>query len=194
MRSLLISSLIIVLLSAPPLRAVDAGFIGTKDKLSIRVKNADVRDLLLSLAEISGRNIIIDPTVKGKVTLYLRDVSWRTVLESVLFFTDLGYVEVGVNGIVAPYDRLGGGINRLRGTKETAQAENVELTLPLDFEVAKRLWPGVKKLLSSEGRFFHDRKKNSIKIVDKPENASLALEYIILNKETDEIREKENDR
>ena len=52
-------------------------------KVSFDYIDADVRNVIRSLSEISGKNIIISEAVKGKVTMKLEDVYWDEALDIV---------------------------------------------------------------------------------------------------------------
>ena len=54
------------------------------DRISLDVKDADVRDVLRSFGELAGVNIAIDPEVRGSVTVRLTDVRWEDALEVIL--------------------------------------------------------------------------------------------------------------
>jgi type IV pilus assembly protein PilQ len=52
-------------------------------KVSFDYIDADVRNVIRSLSEISGKNVVISDGVKGKVTMKLEDVYWDEALEIV---------------------------------------------------------------------------------------------------------------
>ncbi|HXM76098.1 MAG TPA: secretin and TonB N-terminal domain-containing protein [Thermoanaerobaculia bacterium] len=54
------------------------------DRISLDVKDADIRDVLRSFGELAGANIAIDPEVRGSVTVRLTDVRWEDALEVIL--------------------------------------------------------------------------------------------------------------
>ena len=54
------------------------------DRISLDVKDADIRDVLRSFGELAGVNIAIDPEVRGSVTVRLTDVRWEDALEVIL--------------------------------------------------------------------------------------------------------------
>jgi type II secretory pathway component GspD/PulD (secretin) len=167
---------------------------GSEDKLTIKVKDADIKDLLMFLAEVTGKNIVLDPTVKGKVTLYLKDVSWKEALKAILFFNDLGYVEIGANGIIAPYEKLTSQIGRMtRGRKGMKNdAALTTILLPLSFERAKALWPGIKKMLGAKGKFLYDRKNRNVQIIDYSDNAERIMSYILMKGQNERSTGYEN--
>ncbi len=58
--------------------------------ITLRARDADVRDVLRLIGEASGFNIIIGPQVKGSMTLSLDQVPWDQALEVVLNTMRLG--------------------------------------------------------------------------------------------------------
>ena len=53
-------------------------------RVSFDFMDADIRNVIRILAEVSGRNIIISDAVKGKITMKLDDVFWDEALELVV--------------------------------------------------------------------------------------------------------------
>lgn len=54
------------------------------DRISLDVKDADIRDVLRSFGELAGVNVAIDPEVRGSVTVRLTDVRWEDALDVIL--------------------------------------------------------------------------------------------------------------
>src|SRR5690349_9609844 len=52
-------------------------------RMSLDVQGAEVRTVLRSIAEYSGRNIVVGKDVKGLVSVQLKDVPWRDALTAV---------------------------------------------------------------------------------------------------------------
>jgi type IV pilus assembly protein PilQ len=70
--------------------------------VSLDFQGADLRAVLRTFAEISGLNIVIDPTIQGTVDVSLRDVPWDQALDIILRANKLGYVVDGTIVRVAP--------------------------------------------------------------------------------------------
>jgi len=59
--------------------------IGSPGKLySLRVRDGEVQDVLLALAQESGENLVVDPEVTGKVTVNLNRVTLEQALDAIL--------------------------------------------------------------------------------------------------------------
>lgn len=72
-----------------------AEFPYTGDPISLDLKDADLKDVLRTFATLARVNIVIDPEVKGSVTVRLIDVPWDQALDVVLRTNGLGYVVQG---------------------------------------------------------------------------------------------------
>jgi type IV pilus assembly protein PilQ len=55
-----------------------------QEKITIDVKDADIRDVLRVFSMLTKKNFAIDPEVKGSVTMRLEDVRWEDALDVVL--------------------------------------------------------------------------------------------------------------
>jgi type IV pilus assembly protein PilQ len=62
-------------------------------KVSFDYIDADVRNVIRSLSEVSGKNIIISEAVKGKVTMKLEDVYWDEALDVIISTSALKKIE-----------------------------------------------------------------------------------------------------
>jgi hypothetical protein len=67
----------------------------TGEKVTVRFKDADIRDVIMYLCEVGGLNVVFHPEVSGKVTLDLKDVPWDQALDLVLKLNRLGKVLEG---------------------------------------------------------------------------------------------------
>ncbi len=76
-------------------KAVVLGESGPKyrgEPISLDLKDADLRDVLLTFGRIAKSNIVVDPDVKGSVTVHLHDVPWDQALD--LIVRSNGYASV----------------------------------------------------------------------------------------------------
>jgi type II secretory pathway component HofQ len=65
------------------------------ERISLDLKDADIRDVLKTFAKLGGFNLVIDPEVKGSVTVRLENVPWDQALDVILRMNGLGYVVEG---------------------------------------------------------------------------------------------------
>lgn len=62
-------------------------------KVSFDFMDADIRNVLRVLTDISGKNIVISDDVKGKITIKLDNVTWDEAMDIVVKNNDLAKVE-----------------------------------------------------------------------------------------------------
>ena len=74
----------------------------TGNPVSLDFQGADLRAVLRTFSEISGLNLVIDPTIQGTVDVALRDVPWDQALDIILRANKLGYVVDGTIVRIAP--------------------------------------------------------------------------------------------
>lgn len=67
----------------------------TGEKISLDFQDAQVRQVLQLIADVSGRNVVISDAVSGTVTLKLKKVPWDQALDLVLKTSGLGMEEQG---------------------------------------------------------------------------------------------------
>ncbi|MBI4537850.1 MAG: type IV pilus secretin PilQ [candidate division NC10 bacterium] len=79
---------------------------GAPARLSMDFKDADVKNLLRIIAEVSGMNVVAGADVGGRVTVRLVNVDWQQALDVILKINEMGY-EIDGNVIrVARLTRL----------------------------------------------------------------------------------------
>jgi type II secretory pathway component HofQ len=67
----------------------------TGEPISLDLKDADIRDVLLTFSRLARLNMVIDPDVRGSVTVRLENVPWDQALDVILKVNGLGYVAEG---------------------------------------------------------------------------------------------------
>jgi type II secretory pathway component HofQ len=85
-----------------PVVTADATRRYTGDPISLSLKDADIRDVLKTFAILTRLNIVVDPAVRGSVTVELRDVPWDQAFELILTVNGLGYQMLDNVVYVAP--------------------------------------------------------------------------------------------
>ena len=140
------------------------------DLISLELKDADLKDFFRLIGEISGLNIVLDPDVKGALTIFLNDVPWDQALDVVLKNNSLG-------------KQLDGNVLRIASntTLEAEEAQRKRLsdarvlaadlqteTRVLSYAKAADLSLVLKKVLSPRGDIIVDVRTNSMIISDIP--------------------------
>jgi len=142
----------------------------TGEPISVNLKDVDLRDFFRLIHEISGLNVVLDPAVKGTLTIVLDEVPWDQALDIVLQNNGLD-------------KQLNGNVLRIatRATLKTeaetqrdlekAQAEAtapVTVTRVLSYAKASTIAPILKKFLSARGDILFDDRSNQLIIRDIP--------------------------
>ncbi|MHB8754412.1 MAG: type IV pilus secretin PilQ [Candidatus Acidiferrales bacterium] len=138
--------------------------------ISVNLKNVDLQDFFRLIHEISGLNVVVDPGVKGTLTLVLDNVPWDQALDIVLKNNDLD-------------KQLDGNVLRI-ATKETVKkeadeakelakaqvdaADLVTTTRVLSYAKATDMAATIKKFLSPRGDVLADSRTNTLIISDIP--------------------------
>lgn len=144
-------------------------------------QSADLRAVLRTFSEISGLNIVIDPTIQGTVDVSLREVPWDQALDIILKANKLGYSVDGTVVRIAPLRVLADEEAERRKLVE-AQALSGELrvlTRPLSYAKAAELVPIItKSALSQRGEVQVDARTNTLIIRDLAERLAAATDLI----------------
>ena len=80
---------------AAPAKPADSQSPYSGEPISLDLKDADLKDVLRTFAELTKVNIAVDPDVRGSVTVSLHDVPWDQALDVILRMNGLGYVLEG---------------------------------------------------------------------------------------------------
>ena len=140
--------------------------------VSLDFQGADLRAVLRTFAEISGLNIVIDPSVAGSVDVALRDVPWDQALDIILRANKLGYSIDGTIVRVAPLTVLSEEEKQRLALME-AQALAGELrvmTRTLSYAKGEDVVKLLKDtMLSDRGTIQIDPRTNTLIINDLPD-------------------------
>lgn len=148
--------------------------------ITLRFKDADLRDVVLYLGEFAGLNVIFDPDVRGTVTCDLRDVPWDQALDLILRNNKLGKTIEGNVLRVAPIGTLTREDEEQRKLKESKELAGplVVKTITLSYSKAKDVQSLLMTKKSSRGEIIIDDRTNTLIISDVKENLDL-LEKLI---------------
>jgi type IV pilus assembly protein PilQ len=164
---------------SPPAGQTPTRFTG--HPVSLDFQGADLRAVLRTFAEISGLNVVIDPTITGTVDVSLRDVPWDQALDIILKANKLGYFVDGSIVRIAPLGVLAEEeMQRRKLADEQALAGELRvLTRPLSYAKAGELIPIItRSALSSRGEVQVDARTNTIIIRDLPDRLTAASELM----------------
>jgi type IV pilus assembly protein PilQ len=136
--------------------------------VSFDFKDADIRDVLRIISDISGLNMIISRNVTGTVTLKLTNVPWDQALDVILEDAGLGAFIDGNVLRVAPLGTLQARQKAVKKAAETSEELEPLITKQVfvNYATAEELIPLVEPLLSDRGELRVDVRTNSILIND----------------------------
>ncbi len=141
----------------------------TGHPISLDFQGADLRAVLRTFAEISGLNIVIDPTVQGSVDVALRDVPWDQALDIILRANKLGYSVDGTIVRVAPLSVLAEEEKQRRqlAEQQALAGELRVMTATLSYATAEQIRPLLlKSALTQRGTVEVDTRSNTLIITD----------------------------
>jgi type IV pilus assembly protein PilQ len=142
----------------------------TGEPISVNLKDVDLKDFFRLIHEISGLNVVLDPNVKGSLTIVLDEVPWDQALDIVLQNNGLDKQLNGNVLRVATRDTLKKEAEGARDLQK-AQAEAVApvtVTRVLSYAKAATMRDTLKKFLSARGDIFSDDRSNQLVIRDIP--------------------------
>jgi len=142
----------------------------TGEPISVNLKDVDLRDFFRLIHEISGLNVVLDPAVKGSLTIVLDEVPWDQALDIVLQNNSLDKQLNGNVLRIATRATLKSEAETQRDL-ERAQAEAVApvtVTRVLSYGKAATIKDTLKKFLSSRGDILSDDRSNQLIIRDIP--------------------------
>ena len=141
------------------------------EPLSLNLKDADIKDVIRTFAELTGLNIAVDPGVTGSVTVDFVDVPWDQALDLILRQNNLTYIVEGNVMRIGTIDRLAA---ETAATRRLAEEErlNVPLTT-LSFKLSYARATDVAGLLrdiaSPRARIIVDARTNQLVISEVPQ-------------------------
>jgi type IV pilus assembly protein PilQ len=142
----------------------------TGEPISVNLKDVDLRDFFRLIHEISGLNVVLDPAVRGSLTIVLDEVPWDQALDIVLQNNGLDKQLRGNVLRIATRATLKSEAESLRDL-ERAQNEAtqpVTVTRVLSYAKATALVATLKKFLSPKGDILADDRSNQLIIRDIP--------------------------
>jgi type IV pilus assembly protein PilQ len=162
----------------------------TGEPISVNLKDVDLKDFFRLIHEISGLNVVLDPNVKGTLTIVLDDVPWDQALDIVLKNNDLARQLDGNVLRIATVETLRKEAESRRAQQEAEAlaVEKVTVTRFLSYARSKDIVPTVKQFLSQRGDVIADDRTNALIIQDIP-SVIPAIDRLItqLDRKTQEV-------
>ena len=142
----------------------------TGDPISVNLKDVDLKDFFRLIHEISGLNVVLDPSVRGTVTLVLDEVPWDQGLDIVLRNNGLTK-EIDGNVLrIATQDTLKHEADERRDLlrSQSEAIEPVTVTRVLSYAQSATMMATIKRFLTSRGDVTSDPRSNTLIIRDIP--------------------------
>lgn len=151
-------------LTAPTLAAPPA----VARTVTVDLHEADIVNVIRLFAEVGGKNVVVADDVKGKVTMRLKGVAWRTALDVVLKSGGYGLEEQDGVLWVTTQARLDAEEQRELDLAEARALKGPLSTrmVPVNHGDAKAMAELVKPLLSPRGSVTVDVRTNTLIIRD----------------------------
>ncbi len=155
----------------------------TGEPITLTLKDADIADVLKTFAALTNLNIVLDPGVRGSVTVELHDVPWDQALDLILKINGLDYA-------------LENNVLRVATTNKLASEKRAAAALRKEQELARELKTVIKPvsyakaqdvrailvqdstLLSERGTVNIDQRTNTLILRDTVERVEGVLRLV----------------
>jgi type IV pilus assembly protein PilQ len=141
----------------------------SQTRIDADLKDADATDILRLVAELGQFNLVADPSVRCRLTLNLKAVTWRELMEATLRSCKLGEEWMGHNLVrVAPLRQLTKELEERRKYEDQKKQAGTRQTTyrKLAYARAKDIAPLIRKFLSPRGEVLFDERTNTLIITD----------------------------
>ncbi len=170
------------IISDKPSKDIAQGTTYTGEKISLDFKDADIKNVLRLIADISGLNMIVSDNVQGKVTLKLDNIPWDEAFDIILETNNAGKIVTKNVTRIESRDQIKR-INeeKLLAKKSQEQIEELVVkTLDISYAKAGDLSKFIKKmnLLSPRGSVNDFRLTNKLTIQDIPDNVVRIIKLV----------------
>jgi type IV pilus assembly protein PilQ len=154
------------------------------EKLSLNFQNIEVRSVLQVLADFTGLNIITSDTVRGDLTLRLKDVPWDQALDIILQAKGLDMRKTGNVIWIAPRDEIATREKLLLEAQqqiadlEPMRTEAFQMNYQRAEDLKKLITDANQKMLSRRGTAVVDSRTNTIFVQDIEDKLSEVRDLI----------------
>ena len=129
---------------------------------TLELKNMDILDVLKLISKKSGLNIVAGSNVRGKITIYLKEVDVWDALRIILETNNLAYEKIGnITKVMTEkeYELIYG-----KKFNDKTQVKNI----PLQYASCADLVPLLTQMKSVVGKVLSDEKSNTMVLIDTP--------------------------
>ncbi|MCX5699548.1 MAG: hypothetical protein NTX01_07605 [Candidatus Omnitrophica bacterium] len=147
-----------------PAEAANTQNTGLSDKISLDLKGIDINELFKVLSTKSGITIVTSPEIKGRITVFIDNLSFNDTLDVIISMQDLAYERKGnvVKVMTASeYEKLYG--------KKFSEPK-VTRTFKLAYAKPANVLNVINSLKSDIGKIISDEATGTIIIMDAPQS------------------------
>lgn len=151
-------------------KAKKAGYVG--EKLTLNFQQIDVREALNVIADFTETNMVISDTVRGNITLRLKDVPWDQAFDIILQSRGLDMRKNGNVIQVAPRDEIAAKEKiELTSHQEIAELEELrtesfQLSYQKGSDIVALITNDKQRILSKRGSAVVDQRTNTVFVQD----------------------------
>ena len=154
---------------------------GHAQDINFDFEDAELRSVIQAVAEFTGRNFLVDPAVKGTVTVVapipLTEEQAYRVFQSVLEVN--GYVAVEADGVTKIVPQEEGKLGGVFPPDQSAVGDDiVTRVIHLEHIRAERLVPILRPLIPAYGHLASDTKSSALILTDRAGNVERLLNII----------------
>jgi type IV pilus secretin PilQ/predicted competence protein len=142
----------------------------TGEPISLNLKDADIKDVLRTFAQLTGLNVAVDPNVSGSVTVDFVDVPWDQALDLILRQNGLSYVLEGNVMRVGTLAKLSeeAAANRRLAEEERLNVPLTTVSFKLSYARSQDVAVLLKDIASPRARIIVDQRTNQLIISEIP--------------------------
>ncbi len=137
-------------------------------RISLVFDNAEIRNILQLIAEVSDLNILAGEGVDGTITLRLIDVPWDQALDLILDTKDLGMLREGNVAKILPKDAIRS-MDEAKFTAKRTQEKLEDLStevIKISYTDLSNVSAPIKDLLTDRGKVTEDARNKQLIVTD----------------------------
>ena len=145
---------------------------GMDEKISVDLRETNILDVLKFLGQKSGINIVAGPTIEGRVTLFLKEVTIENALQIIMISNSLAYRQHDNILYIMKEDEY----TALYG--EAYRDQRIVRVIPLKYANSTTVATFLGNTKSTIGRIIVDEGTGTLVLIDVPEKIALMEEVI----------------
>mgnify|MGYP000329472898 FL=1 len=154
-----------------------------EDRITLNMKDADITTFITDIGQMTGKAFIIDPRVKGKVTIVSQHPMTQDEVYHV-FISTLnvhGFTAVKANGVtkIVPIANVKQDVMKIASKRAPGHGdEYVTRVLQLDQVSAQEILPLVKPMMAKEAHLVAYAPSNVLIVIDRADNVERIITLI----------------